>query len=274
MDNCVNVLMAHMYKGGGKALLEDFMTKHAFLLKCDDHVRSVPEGAPLMLSRTSAVHPCICPSCALLLCACTDLAYACPSLPCLLVPFFTSPAFRPYILRCLMVLQGDSGEQSEVRTQRDRAWAKLAKYWKPHSHGGQDLTLNRMPDSAKITLVNDMAHAPAKWSAMVTMTKTETRISSARHELSKNPTKHKKARNLCVCVSMCLCVRVLYPCVSCNVRWCSCMHYTNTHKQTLTPAHTLPSQAKKVDPEQTASTPKVHTCAFTSWTTCCFVYHQ
>ena len=54
-----------------------------------------------------------------------------------------------------------------------------------------------MPDSVKIDLVNEMAREPAAWSAMNTMTKTETKISTARHELAKNPNNKRKVVLAC-----------------------------------------------------------------------------
>jgi hypothetical protein len=48
-----------------------------------------------------------------------------------------------------------------------------------------------MPEEVKINLVNEMAHPPASWTAMTTMAKTESKISTARHDFAKNPTKHK-----------------------------------------------------------------------------------
>jgi hypothetical protein len=88
--------------------------------------------------------------------------------------------------------QGDDEEQKAIRTQRDAAWKKLDPYWPPLSAGGQDMTMNRMPDHLKVDLVNDMARPPANWHPCVTLTKTETKVSTARHEHAKNPTKGKR----------------------------------------------------------------------------------
>jgi hypothetical protein len=38
---------------------EDFLTKHPFLSRCDDHVAKVRNSHPVQLSRTSAVSPCV-----------------------------------------------------------------------------------------------------------------------------------------------------------------------------------------------------------------------
>ena len=54
------------------------------------------------------------------------------------------------------------------------------------------MTLTRMPDDVKITLVNAMARKPAEWSAATTMAKTETKISTARHDFKKKPEKKRK----------------------------------------------------------------------------------
>jgi hypothetical protein len=42
--------------------------------------------------------------------------------------------------------------------------------------------------------VNAMARPPACWTPAVTMTKTETRISTARHELAKHPERKRKVK--------------------------------------------------------------------------------
>jgi hypothetical protein len=85
-------------------------------------------------------------------------------------------------------------DQQAVRKQRDKCWTKCDPYWLPVSAGGQDMTLNRMPDSIKIDIVNTMAKEPACWHPAVTLQKTETKISTARHEYAKNP-KHKRKVN-------------------------------------------------------------------------------
>jgi hypothetical protein len=58
------------------------------------------------------------------------------------------------------------------------------------------MTLNRMPENVKIELVNAMAHPPAEWPAWITMSKTETKISTARHDFAKNPNKKNKVHTL------------------------------------------------------------------------------
>jgi hypothetical protein len=91
-------------------------------------------------------------------------------------------------------VQGDGPHQKAIRAQRDTSWSKLDRYWRPIESGGQDMTLNRMPDSVKINLVNEMARGPAEWTAMTTIAKTETKVSTARHEFAKNPRKKRKVR--------------------------------------------------------------------------------
>jgi hypothetical protein len=71
------------------------------------------------------------------------------------------------------------------------------------------MTLNRMPEDVKIDLVNAMALPPACWTAQDTMTKAETKVSTARHEFSKNPGKRK----VCVCVYVCVCCVCVCVCV-------------------------------------------------------------
>jgi len=78
-----------------------------------------------------------------------------------------------------------------VRRQRDTAWHKLDNLWRPVSAGGQDMTLVRMPEEVKIELCNEMALPPAGWSASTTMSKTESKVSSNRHEFQKLQPKRK-----------------------------------------------------------------------------------
>jgi len=61
--------------------------------------------------------------------------------------------------------------------------------------GGKDETLNRMPDGFKIDLVNYMARAPACWSAATTLKKTESYVSTQRHELSRKRRKASSSVN-------------------------------------------------------------------------------
>jgi hypothetical protein len=56
------------------------------------------------------------------------------------------------------------------------------------------MTLNRMPDQVKIDLVNAMAREPACWSASETMKKTETKVSTARHNASNHTPRKRKVR--------------------------------------------------------------------------------
>ena len=72
-----------------------------------------------------------------------------------------------------------------MRNQRDEQWKVLGPRLKPLRLGGKDETLNRMPDSFKVELVNNMARAPAMWSAETTMKRTESYVSTKRHELGK-----------------------------------------------------------------------------------------
>jgi hypothetical protein len=51
-----------------------------------------------------------------------------------------------------------------------------------------------MPEDVKINLVNEMALPPACWTAMTTMAKTETKVSTARHDFAKNPGKKSRVR--------------------------------------------------------------------------------
>ena len=72
-----------------------------------------------------------------------------------------------------------------VRDQRDAEWKALGPRLKPLRLGGKDETLNRMPDNVKVELVNNMARGPAFWSAETTMKRTESYVSTKRHELGK-----------------------------------------------------------------------------------------
>jgi hypothetical protein len=77
-----------------------------------------------------------------------------------------------------------------VRVQRNGLWGGLTPYWKPERMGGKDCTLNRMPDSVKIELCNGMAKGPAFWSAATTLRRTETHVSTKRH----NQNSHSKRK--------------------------------------------------------------------------------
>jgi len=94
----------------------------------------------------------------------------------------------------LLHSQSDTPEQTLHRAQRDVAWEPLHPYWRPKRLGGRNLTLTRMPDNVKIDLVNSMALGPAHWSAQVTMAKTESKVSSWRHDESKKLEKRRRPR--------------------------------------------------------------------------------
>jgi hypothetical protein len=79
-----------------------------------------------------------------------------------------------------------------MRDQRDTAWEPLKQLWYPQDMGGEDLTFAKMPEHVKIDLVNAMAKGPAFWSAQQTMKKTDTKISTWRHELAKKPMHKRK----------------------------------------------------------------------------------
>jgi hypothetical protein len=86
---------------------------------------------------------------------------------------------------CLEPPQGDGAEQLAVRAQRDQNYTLLGPEYKPAALGGKDHTLNRMPDNVKVDLVNNMARAPALWSASTTMKRTESFVSTQRYEIGK-----------------------------------------------------------------------------------------
>jgi hypothetical protein len=87
--------------------------------------------------------------------------------------------------------QGDSHEQTIVREQRDAAWLALMPWWYPEDMGGKGCTFRSMPSNIKIDLINTMAGLPACWSPAVTIMKTDTKVATWRHELSKRPA-HKR----------------------------------------------------------------------------------
>jgi hypothetical protein len=95
----------------------------------------------------------------------------------------STPTIVPILLA--RTSAGDGPDQTAVRTQRDTAWRPVLRLMKPVSMGGKNCTLNRMPDSVKIDLVNAMARGPAFWSANITMRRTESHISTKRFELKK-----------------------------------------------------------------------------------------
>ena len=72
-----------------------------------------------------------------------------------------------------------------MRNQRDRCWQALEHRYKPFDKGGMDETLNRMPDIIKVELVNGMAREPACWTAETTMKRSESYVSTKRHEMGK-----------------------------------------------------------------------------------------
>jgi hypothetical protein len=83
--------------------------------------------------------------------------------------------------------QGDNDEQKMHRGQRNAGWSALMPWWYPARLGGKDCTFRSMPDHIKIDLVNHMAKSPALWTAAETIKKTDTKVSTWRHELSKKP---------------------------------------------------------------------------------------
>ena len=79
-----------------------------------------------------------------------------------------------------------------MRDQRDAAWRHLEYYWYPQDMGGLDLTFAKMPNNVKVDLVNAMAKEPARWSAHATLKKTDTKMSTWRHEMSKRSKNKRK----------------------------------------------------------------------------------